>query len=73
MLMEWWSKECPGDLGRKCRVPGTFFTSTKPDNAQPVLLATRCIPLHTQHSYSDVLQLLNSSKDSKDHVVKHDI
>ena len=28
-------------------MPGTFFTSTKPDRAQPVLLGTRCMPLQT--------------------------
>ena len=30
MFMAWKSKECPGLLARKCSVPGTFFTSTKP-------------------------------------------
>lgn len=34
MLMK--SKECPGDLARKCKVPGTFFTSTNPAPRRPL-------------------------------------
>lgn len=40
MFMVWKSKECPDDLARKCSVPGTFFTSTKP--AQISAEAKRC-------------------------------
>ena len=39
-------KECPDDLAKKCNVPGTFLTSTKPDNAHPVALDTFVTPLH---------------------------
>lgn len=46
MFISAWSKETPGDLARKCRVPGTFLTSTKPDRAHPLDLATLVTPLH---------------------------
>jgi len=45
MFMAPWSNECAADLARKCSVPGTFFTSTKPDSAQPLVRAMRVTPL----------------------------
>jgi hypothetical protein len=41
MFMAWKSKEWPGDLARKCIVPGTFFTNTNP--------AQRCESSNTMH------------------------
>ena len=33
-------------MARKCRAPGTFFTSTNPDKAHPLVLAILVTPLH---------------------------
>ncbi len=40
-----WSNEWPGDLARKCIVPGTFLTSTNPDRAHPGVFANLVTPL----------------------------
>jgi hypothetical protein len=67
--MSWWSKEWPGDLARKCKVPGTFFTKTKPDKAQPLDLATRVTPLHCHsclaHQYLKFAHFMAAARDRK--------